>query len=203
MHIEKMHYTKPAEDLLRESAMAQKAVEEVKASIHNMVGNINNSRKNGNGVVPVKEGCYQSLEERFNWYREKPLMSFSEKGGPIDVYKEFFSGGEFLLVGLEFETGNISSAHRSMNKLTMGLKREELNLALLIMPVFELSYYLTDRVANYEELAPYFPLVDEYRFIFFGFNAENYDASFPVLPKGKDGMSDRAINKWRNRHPIE
>lgn len=202
MHIEKSHYTKPAERLLQRSSLAQKAVEEIELSIKNMIGRINNSEKNCNGVVPVKEGCYQTLEEQFEWYREKPLVSFSDKGGPIDVYKEFYSNGEFLLVGLEFETGNISSAHRSMNKLAIGLKREELNLAFLMMPVHELSYYLTDRVSNYEELAPYFSLVDEYPFIFLGFNAENYDASFPLLPKGNDGMSHRAIHKWRDKHPL-
>ena len=48
----------------------------------------NCTRKNCNGVVPVKEKCYQILEEEFRWYREKPLTYFrkdAQKGGPIDV----------------------------------------------------------------------------------------------------------------------
>ena len=203
MHIEKSYYTKPAESLLRRSPLARKAFEEIEKSINNMIGEINISEKHCNGVAYIKEGCYQTLEEQFEWYREKPLISFSDKGGPIDVYKEFFIDNVFLLAGLEFETGNISSAHRSMNKLAIGLKCEELNLAFLIMPVHELSYYLTDRVSNYEELAPYFSLVDEYPFIFLGFNAECYDVSFPLLPKGRDGMSHRSIHKWRDKYPLD
>ena len=60
---------------------------------------INNSSKHCNGVVPIKEGCYQLLEEEYGWFREKPLDSFSEKGGPIDVYTEFHSNKDFLRVG--------------------------------------------------------------------------------------------------------
>lgn len=109
-----------------------------------MIGFINNSAKNCNGVVPVKEGCYQLLEEEYDWYREKPLATFFEKGGPIDVYKEFSDNYSVLRIGLEFETGNISSAHRSMNKLALGLANNDIDLAVLMMPIHDLSYYLTD-----------------------------------------------------------
>ena len=121
------------------------------------------------------------------------------KGGPIDVYKEFTSTREELKVGLEFETGNISSAHRSLNKLAVGIKHSEIQLAILLMPVKRLSYYLTDRVSNYEELKPYFCLVDDYPFIFIGFDVERYSENVPFLPKGNDGMSKRSTRKWPNR----
>ncbi len=66
------------------------------------------------------------MEDEYEWYREKPLSYFHDyapKGGPIDVYKEFYHEGEVIRAGLEFETGNISSAHRSMNKLCIGIKK--------------------------------------------------------------------------------
>lgn len=86
-----------------------------------------------------------------------------------------------------------------MNKLTLGLKNRDLDLAVLIMPVHHLSYYLTDRVSNYEELEPYYSLVDNFPFVFLGFEAEDYDPSYPSLDKGKDGMSHRSVRKWKNR----
>ena len=133
-------------------------------------------------------------------YREKPLTYFhkdAQKGGPIDVYKEFITGHSFFRAGLEFETGNISSAHRSMNKLCVGIKKGELDLAMLMMPTKNMSFYLTDRVSNYEELEPYFLLLDEVPFVVFGFDAEEYSVDAPLLPKGKDGMSPRTIRKWQ------
>lgn len=197
MHISKSYITDSAKSLLRSSTLAEDAFNEIKSSINNMIGMINNSSKHCNGVVPIKEGCYQLLEEEYGWFREKPLDSFSEKGGPIDVYKEFHSNKDFLRVGLEFETGNISSAHRSMNKLALGIANGDLDFAVLIMPVHNLSYYLTDRVSNYEELYPYYGLVDNYPFAFLGFDAESYNNTYPILPKGRDGMSKRAIHKWK------
>lgn len=163
---------------------------------------LNNTEKNCNGVVPVKERCYQILENEYGWYREKPLSYFhdnAQKGGPIDVYKEFCQGGNVLYAGLEFETGNISSAHRSMNKLCIGIVKGEIAIAFLMMPIKAMSFYLTDRVSNYEELEPYFLLLDNTPFVVFGFDAEEYSTDVPLLPKGKDGMSPRTIRKWQDR----
>ncbi|WP_246064977.1 restriction endonuclease [Melghirimyces algeriensis] len=158
---------------------------------------LNNSKKNLNGVVPIKDQCYKELEITYDWYREKPLniLTQKKKGGPIDVYKEFKGDGRVVRVGLEFETGNISSAHRSMNKLLLGMNHQELELGVILMPVYALSYYLTDRVSNYEELEPYFELAEYTPFIFIGFNANQFDPSVEAIPKGKDGMSKRSIKK--------
>lgn len=199
MHVSQAYITEPAKSLLASSSLAVTAYNEIRSSIENMIGTINNSSKHCNGVVPIKEGCYQLLEEYYGWFREKPLDSFSEKGGPIDVYKEFQQYSELLRVGLEFETGNISSAHRSMNKLALGLAHKDLDFAVLLLPVYKLSYCLTDRVSNYEELYPYFSLVDKIPFVFLGFDAESYDPSYEILPKGRDGMSLRAIHKWKDK----
>mgnify|MGYP002508633014 CR=1 FL=1 len=142
------------------------------------------------------------MEDEYEWYREKPLSYFhdnAQKGGPIDVYKEFYHEGEVIRAGLEFETGNISSAHRSMNKLCIGIKKSELDIAFLMMPIKAMSDYLTDRVSNYEELEPYFLLLENTPFVVFGFDADIYRNNVPLLPKGKDGKSPRTIRKWQDK----
>lgn len=208
MKIEKLFVSAAAKCLIETNPSAAKAYEEIQLSIIKNVtpGSahfiLNNTSKNCNGVVPIKEKCYQILEEIFGWYREKPLIYFREnaqKGGPIDVYKEFGTDAPFFKAGLEFETGNISSAHRAVNKLRVGIDRKELDLAMLMMPIKKMSYYLTDRVSNYEELEPYFILLAEVPFIVFGFDAEEYNPDAPLLPKGKDGMSPRTVRKWQGR----
>jgi len=210
MKIEKVYLTRSAKNLVEDDPFLKQAYAEIMNSIRS-VGwpiasqqfTINNSEKNVNGVVPLKEACYIMLEEKYCWFREKPLKVLKEekeKGGPIDVYKEFVDKKQNNVkrVGLEFETGNISSAHRSLSKLLLGLNRKELDLAIIMMPVKALAYYLTDRVANYEELEPYFENVKRASFIFIGFDADTYDSSVPVIPKGPDGMSDRSIKKWKD-----
>ncbi len=208
MLIAKKYISPPAHKLIQNNPLANCAYHEVANSILNNVtpGHnvfiINNTAKNGNGVVPVKEGCYRILEDKYGWYREKPLSYFhddAQKGGPIDVYKEFYQGENILTAGLEFETRNISYAHRSMNKLCIGIIKKEISIAFLMMPIKEMSFYLTDRVSNYEELEPYFLLLDHSFFVVFGFDAEEYGPDVPLLSKGKDGMSPRTIRKWQDR----
>lgn len=207
MIIAKQYVSSEADALFSSNGFAEEAYNEVANSIRNNVSPgrnvfiLNTTRKNCNGVVPVKEECYRILEEDYNWYREKPLVYFREdaqKGGPIDVYKEFYDGNYIFRAGLEFETGNISSAHRSMNKLCVGIIKGELDLAFLMMPIKKMSFYLTDRVSNYEELEPYFVLLEDVPFVVFGFDADEYDNDAPLLAKGKDGMSPRTIRKWQN-----
>lgn len=206
MLITKEYISPIALEIIEQNPYAQSAVFEVRDSIGSIVSRnlsyfvVNCSAKNCNGVVPIKEKCYAKLEEYYLWYREKPLdylHNDQQKGGPIDVYKEFGLAADPFKVGLEFETGNISSAHRSMNKLKVGLIKGELDMAMLIMPTKQLSYYLTDRVSNYEELQPYFLHLEDSPFVVFGFDAEEYSSTADLLPKGRDGMSDRSIRKWR------
>jgi hypothetical protein len=164
---------------------------------------INSAERLSNGVVPIKDSCYVKLERSYLWFREKPLgvlQDEKKKGGPIDVYKEFrrSSGGPWR-VGLEFETGNISSAHRSMNKLLLGLERRELDLGAILTPMKSLAEYLTDRVSNYEELEPYFELAEGHPFMFIGFRSDAYDGGVPLIPKGPDGQSNRAKRLWSKR----
>lgn len=194
-----------AKTLIQFCPVADKAYNEIRYSIlnNNTSGKdkfiLNNSAKHCNGVALIKEGIYRILEEQYMWFREKPLNYFqneAQKGGPIDVYKEFGDQIVKFKVGLEFETGNVASVHRSMNKLCLGLLMHELDMAVLILPIKNMSFYLTDRVANYEELQPYLPLLESYSFIVLGFDADQYSSNVPILPKGNDGMSKRKVRKW-------
>lgn len=210
MKISKEFRTDAARRLLQQDRLALQAYQEVIKSIEKPVWPPGATTftiregKNENGVVPIKEDCYIQLEDVFDWYREKELTVLKQekqKGGPIDVYKEFSTESNILRVGLEFETGNISSAHRSMNKIALGLSRSELDLGIILLPMKSFAYHLTDRISNFEELEPYFELMSGRPFICIGFDADKMSSSedIPYIPKGKDGMSKRSTKKWKYR----
>lgn len=217
MIIAKQFLSPTAQELIRENPLALQAYNEICEAILSIITPpypyfiINNSEKNCNGVTPIKDPCYEKLENRYLWYRDKPLAYLHEdmkKGGPINLYKEFSEYGdseENFNVGVEFETGNIASAHRSINKLRVGITIKELDLAMLILPIKSLSFYLTDRVANYEELEPYFIIINDLPFIVIGFDADEYSPVVPLLPKGRDGMSKRSVRKWykKDKRPMD
>ena len=63
------------------------------------------------------------------------------------------SGGD--KVAVEWETGNISSSHRSLNKLGVALANGVIDAGVLIVPSRELYEHLTDRIGNIAELSHY------------------------------------------------
>jgi len=113
-------------------------------------------RGQGNGVKPIKMGLMLDLKKQ-GWSIEEPVKG-EKKGkrnpGNYDAVFETNHG----LVAVEWETGNVSSSHRSLNKMTMGLMRGTLAAGILIVPSREFYRYLTDRVGNIQELEPYFDL---------------------------------------------
>lgn len=58
-------------------------------------------------------------------------------------------------VAIEWETGNISSSHRSMNKLAIALETGKIQIGVLIVPSRDLYDHLTDRIGNIGELSGY------------------------------------------------
>lgn len=58
-------------------------------------------------------------------------------------------------VAIEWETGNISSSHRSMNKLAIALVTGKVQVGVLIVPSRALYEHLTDRIGNIGELSGY------------------------------------------------
>ena len=110
-------------------------------------------RGEGSGVKPIKIAFQKKLKEK-GWELEKKLdIATVRRPGPIDatypVNEKHFA--------VEWETGNISSSHRAINKMFLGILKGVLIGGVLILPTREMYQYLTDRVGNYRELEPYFP----------------------------------------------
>jgi hypothetical protein len=112
------------------------------------------ARGQGNGVKPIKIGLMLELK-RQGWKLEEPLdIAILKRPGKLDavLYTKFGP------VALEWETGNISSSHRALNKMALGLMKGVLAAGILVVPSRELYKYLTDRIGNMAELEPYLEL---------------------------------------------
>lgn len=92
---------------------------------------------------------------RQEWGLEVPLdIATVTKPGKLDAVFQTSVGP----VALEWETGNISSSHRALNKMALGLNKGALAAGVLVVPSRDLYRYLTDRVGNWSELEPYLDL---------------------------------------------
>ena len=111
-------------------------------------------RGEGNGVTPIKLGLMEELRNQ-GWSLEEPLdIATLRRPGKLDAVLYTDSGP----VALEWETGNISSSHRALNKMGLGLLKGILACGILVVPSRELYQYLTDRIGNMAELEPYLDL---------------------------------------------
>jgi len=148
-------------------------------------------RHRGNGVKPIKLGLMQELK-RQGWKLEEPLdIAVLKKPGKLDavLYTEYGP------VALEWETGNISSSHRALNKMSLGLFKGILAAGILVVPSRELYKYLTDRVGNMAELEPY---LEFWRSIpckqgILEIVAIEHDATSTTVPRIPKGTSGRAL----------
>jgi hypothetical protein len=108
----------------------------------------------GNGVKPIKNELMRELRQK-GWKLEKPLdLGLFKRPGNLDAVLDTRYGP----VALEWETGNISSSHRALNKMSLGLLKGALACGVLVVPSRRLYKYLTDRIGNISELEPYFDL---------------------------------------------
>jgi len=150
------------------------------------------AKKQSNGVVPIKKACMADLEMR-GWSLEKRLSPAQEKRpGPIDA--TCVENGKLLC--LEWETGNISSSHRALNKMALGLISGEFIGGVLTIPSRSMYFYLTDRVGNYAEIQPYFPVwqalsVKEGVLAVIEIEHDAVSADVPHIKKGTDGRARR------------
>jgi hypothetical protein len=111
-------------------------------------------RGQGNGVKPIKLGLMLDLKKQ-GWGIEGPAkFGGTRNPGKFDALLET----EFGPVVVEWETGNISSSHRSLNKMALGIMAGKIAAGILIVPSRALANYLTDRIGNIQELEPYFAL---------------------------------------------
>ncbi len=180
-----------------ESAIFQQLLKEIKiaiAAVKNPKGSQEFSIfpvKQANGVVPIKESCMLTLEKA-GWNLEARMRLGSRLvPGPVDAVK---SVGENKYFAVEWETGNISSSHRALNKMALGMLDGTLLGGILILPSRDLYFYLTDRIGNFAEIEPYFPI---WKNICCGdgvlavIEIEHDKASLdvPKIPKGTDGRA--------------
>lgn len=148
-------------------------------------------RGEGSGVKPIKEACMKYLETRGWTLNIRFPLAMEEKGpGAFDAAT---SVGDRLFC-FEWETGNISSSHRAMNKMALGIMRKVLIGGVLVLPTRHMYRYLTDRVGNYSELEPYFPLwtsvpVEEGLLAVIAIEHDAVSKSVPRIPKGTDGRA--------------
>ena len=111
-------------------------------------------RDEGNGVTPIKNGLLVELKAA-GWQLESVAKNALGAGlGAFDAAKDTPDGP----IVLEWETGNISSSHRSLNKMAMLLMSGGIAVGTLVVPSRALCKYLTDRIGNIAELEPYFTL---------------------------------------------
>lgn len=149
-----------------------------------------NPTRNGNGVKPIKKACMAALQDNFGWQLETTITFATRARGRVDATKTL----DNHLFAFEWETGNISSSHRAVNKLVLGILRDRFLGTALVLPSRKLYPYLTDRIGNYEELEPYFDVwravnIQEGFLAIFVIEHDALDSSVPRITKGTDGRA--------------
>ena len=147
--------------------------------------------KKANGVVPIKKNFVKSLENN-GWESEYRMKITSRlRPGPIDSVK-FLPGNRYFAV--EWETGNISSSHRAINKMAIGLLEKVIEGGVLILPSRKMYQYLTDRIGNFAKIEPYFNVWKNLKIsngLLAVIEIEHDDLSknVPLIRKGTDGRA--------------
>jgi hypothetical protein len=147
-------------------------------------------RGQGSGVKPIKEAFCEALK-RAGWSLETRLpIAARKKPGPVDATLPVGS----KIFAVEWETGNISSSHRALDKMALGIITKVLIGGVLVLPTRSMYYYLTDRVGNYEEIEPYFALwrslqCDEGLLAIAVVEHDAARKDVPRIPKGTNGRA--------------
>ncbi|MCI2257229.1 hypothetical protein L2D08_23235 [Domibacillus sp. PGB-M46] len=120
-------------------------------------------------------------------------MKIAKPGG-LDVCRT----ADNKLFAVEWETGNISSSHRALNKMAVMLLNGYITAGILIVPTKRMYPYLTDRIGNYEELKPYFTLwqslkIDKGFLEIIPIEHDGLHDDAPILKKGKDGNAKKPV----------
>lgn len=149
----------------------------------------------GNGVVPIKTAFIEQLRQA-GWTPEMPFPLPAAPGGAtfgaMDAAKTF--GGKPFVV--EWETGNISSSHRALNKIGLGLAKGAIGGGVLVVPTKEFAQYLTDRIGNVYELRSYVPLwaaIQTPQPGYLGIISVQHDETSLNVPKITKGTDGRAL----------
>jgi len=149
--------------------------------------------KKANGVVPIKKSFLNYLSQHEWLLEHRMTIASRRRPGSVDAVKALPDGRSFAV---EWETGNISSSHRALNKMAVGLLDGILAGGILVLPSRDMYQYLTDRVGNYAEIEPYFPVWRNLKIkegVLAVIEIEHDSLSFDVPPirKGTDGRALR------------
>ncbi len=113
------------------------------------------------GHIVADEGWQAEVTPEIGLGQQDPILEFPS-GKPYDVPRRSFGGFDFFTtapggtrVAIEWETGNISSSHRSMNKMVIALASGQMQVGVLLVPSRAMYRNLTDRIGNFEELHSY------------------------------------------------
>lgn len=175
------------------------ALSEIRTSIKKTKIIINPTPK-GNGVNPIRYQIIKNLK-KIKWSKEHPMDLAMMRSRPLDAFKRFKN----LNVGLEWETGNVSSSFRALMKLIKGLDENQLDLGVHVLPSRAFYKYLTDRVGNITELLPYLKVFGKINIdstktlIIIVVEYDETDDKAKLIPKGLDGMSLSRRKKFRKK----
>jgi hypothetical protein len=171
-----------------------------------------------NGVTPLRTQFLKHMVEVEGWSSEgivdltktRPQVNtkiFPTLADHAEAITSEFGGFDFATtapsgskIAIEWETGNISSSHRSLNKLCIALGNGIIQIGVLVVPSRQLYLHLTDRIGNIGELSPYLSFWESIRgTIKHGLLAVTVvehdhltdDATIPFLKQGKDGNAKK------------
>lgn len=174
------------------------------------------SQMDRNGVGYLRSNFLRNMVDVENWHPEHMVELRRDRVQPhatlypsLERHQEpitsDFGGFDFLTtttdglrVAIEWETGNISSSHRALNKLVIALKHGTIQAGVLILPSKELYVHLTDRIGNISEVSGYLEMWESLRTTvergLLAVTVVEYDAltddhSVPYLPTANDGRA--------------
>lgn len=175
-----------------------------------------------NGVGYLRTRFLNSMRDTERWHAEGDVdLARDRKQPPILLYPSLeqyrepitsdFGGFDFMTtaangtrIAIEWETGNISSSHRSMNKLAIALSNGVVDVGILIVPSRKLYEHLTDRIGNIGELSGYLSMWEGLKSVvtrgLLGITVVEHDAlskdpSLPYLKVGGDGRAREGRSK--------
>lgn len=178
-----------------------------------------------NGVKPIKDQFLRRMRQagwnvesalsldqylkssKAKWLRYPDLVELKESLHSSVGELDFLLRADGERIAIEWETGNISSSHRSMNKLCLALLAGLADVCVLIVPSRAFYNELTDRIGNWQELCPYLAfwrkigelgvkrgmlvvtIVEHDELV-------TDDPKFPFIGVGKDGRAEEGRTKY-------
>lgn len=175
-----------------------------------------------NGVGYLRSRFLEQMTGAERWRAEGKVALARDRDQPpirlypsLDSYREpitsNFGGFDFMAtaahgtrVAIEWETGNISSSHRSMNKLAIALENGIVDVGVLIVPSRKLYEHLTDRIGNISELSGYLAMWEGLKtavphgllaITVVEHDSLTNDPKVPYLKVGSDGRAKKVRSK--------